>query len=50
MVRLTTAVDNLSDRLSTLHDDIRLKDEEVFMRLRMIEAKVARLEGLAKAP
>ena len=50
MVRLTTAVDNLSDRLSTLHDDIRLKDEEVFMRLRTLEAAVARLEGLSKAP
>ena len=33
LVRLTTAVDNLSSRLQILHDDIKTKDVEVFARL-----------------
>ncbi len=45
LVRLTTAVDNLSSRLQILHDDIKTKDVEVFARLNELERSVARLEG-----
>nr|BAR26874.1 unnamed protein product [uncultured Mediterranean phage uvMED] len=45
LVRLTTAVDNLSSRLQVLHDDIKTKDVEVFARLNELERSVARLEG-----
>ena len=45
LVRLTTAVDNLSSRLQILHDDIKTKDVEVFARLNELERAVARLEG-----
>ena len=45
LVRLTTAVDNLSSRLQILHDDIKTKDVEVFARLSELERSVARLEG-----
>ena len=45
LIRLTTAVDNLSSRLQILHDDIKTKDVEVFARLNELERSVARLEG-----
>ena len=45
LIRLTTAVDNLSSRLNVLHGDIRSKDIEVFARLNELERSVARLEG-----
>jgi hypothetical protein len=45
LIRLTTAVDNLSDRLVVLHQDIKAKDVEVFGRLSELERAVARLEG-----
>lgn len=45
LIRLTTAVDNLSDRLDILHNDIKSKDVEVFGRLSELERAVARLEG-----
>ena len=45
LVRLTTAVDNLSSGLQILHDDIKTKDVEVFARLNELERSVARLEG-----
>jgi hypothetical protein len=45
LIRLTTAVDNLSSRLDVLHGDIRSKDIEVFARLNELERSVARLEG-----
>jgi hypothetical protein len=45
LVRLTTAVDNLSDRMNVLHSDIRSRDVEVFARLGELERAVARLEG-----
>ena len=45
LVRLTTAVDNLSSRLQILHDDIKTNDVEVFARLNELERSVARLEG-----
>ena len=45
LVRLTTAVDNLSSRLDVLHSDIKSKDLEVFARLSELERSVARLEG-----
>ena len=45
LVRLTTAVDNLSSRLQIMHDDIKTKDVEVFARLNELERSVARLEG-----
>jgi hypothetical protein len=45
LIRLTTAVDNLSSRLDILHTDIKSKDVEVFGRLSELERAVARLEG-----
>ena len=45
LIRLTTAVDNLSSRLDILHQDIRSKDVEFFGRLTELERSVARLEG-----
>jgi hypothetical protein len=45
LIRLTAAVDNLSSRLTILHDDIKAKDMEVFARLNELERSVARLEG-----
>ena len=45
LIRLTTAVDNLSSRLDILHTDIKSKDAEVFGRLSELERAVARLEG-----
>ena len=45
LIRLTAAVDNLSGRLTILHDDIKAKDMEVFARLNELERSVARLEG-----
>tara|TARA_Y100000004_G_scaffold63233_1_gene70859 strand:+ start:298 stop:549 length:252 start_codon:yes stop_codon:yes gene_type:complete len=45
LIRLTAAVDNLSDRLDILHNDIKTKDMEVFARLNELERAVARLEG-----
>jgi hypothetical protein len=45
LIRLTTAVDNLSSRLDILHNDIKTKDVEVFARLNELERAVARLEG-----
>jgi len=45
LIRLTAAVDNLSSRLTILHDDIKTKDMEVFARLNDLERSVARLEG-----
>jgi hypothetical protein len=45
LVRLTTAVDNLSKQLDVLHTDIKSKDIEVFARLSDLERSVARLEG-----
>ena len=45
LIRLTTAVDNLSSRLDILHTDIKSKDVEVFGRLSELERSVARLEG-----
>jgi len=45
LIRLTTAVDNLSGRLDILHQDIKSKDVEVFGRLSELERAVARLEG-----
>tara|TARA_Y100000401_G_C8254469_1_gene189934 strand:+ start:195 stop:446 length:252 start_codon:yes stop_codon:yes gene_type:complete len=45
LVRLTSAVDNLANRLDVLHNDIKAKDTEVFARLSELERSVARLEG-----
>ena len=48
LVRLTTAVDNLTSRLDLVHQDIRQTNQEVFERLRTLESSVARLEGPSK--
>jgi hypothetical protein len=48
LVRLTTAVDNLTSRLDLVHQDIRQTNQEVFERLRTLESSVARLEGPGK--
>lgn len=45
LIRLSTAVDNLADRLDVMHSDIKSKDVEVFARLGQLERDVARLEG-----
>ena len=45
LVRLATAVDNLTGRLDILHNDIKTKDMEVFARLNELERSVARIEG-----
>ena len=45
LVRLATAVDNLTERLDILHNDIKTKDMEVFSRLNELERSVARIEG-----
>jgi len=45
LIRLTAAVNNLTSRLTILHDDIKTKDMEVFARLNELERSVARLEG-----
>jgi len=45
LIRLTTAVDNLANRLDVLHADIRTRDQEIFARLANLEQSVARLEG-----
>ena len=47
MVRLATAVENLTNRLDVLHADIKNKDAEVFARLSSVEQSIARLEGHA---
>lgn len=45
LVRLATAVENLTNRLDILHADIKSKDSEVFTRLGSLERSVARLEA-----
>lgn len=45
LIRLSTAVDNLANRLDVMHSDIKSKDVEVFARLSQLERDVARLEG-----
>jgi len=45
IVRLATAVDNLTNRLDVLHADIKNKDAEVFSRISNLEQSVARLEA-----
>ena len=45
LVRLATAVDNLTGMLDILHNDIKTKDMEVFARLNELERSVARIEG-----
>lgn len=45
IVRLTTAVENLTERLDVMHADIKSKDTEVFARLNSLERSVARLEA-----
>lgn len=47
MIRLATAVENLTSRLDELHADIKNKDAEVFARLGSAEQSIARLEGHA---
>jgi hypothetical protein len=44
LIRLTTAVDNLTNRFEVLHVDIKSKDSEVFARLSELERSMARLE------
>lgn len=45
LIRLTTAVDNLSSRLDMLHRDIKATDSELTSRLNNLERAVARMEG-----
>jgi uncharacterized small protein (DUF1192 family) len=49
IVRLATAVDNLTNRLDVLHADIKNKDAEVFNRIGHLEQSVARLEARSKS-
>lgn len=48
LVRLTSSVDNLANRLDVLHNDIKTKDIEVFQRIGDLERAVARLEVSSK--
>lgn len=48
LVRLTSSVDNLANRLDILHNDIKTKDIEVFQRIGDLERAVARLEVQSK--
>ena len=48
LVRLTSSVDNLANRLDVLHNDIKAKDIEVFARIGDLERAVARLEVSSK--
>ena len=48
LVRLTSSVDNLANRLDVLHNDIKTKDIEVFARIGDLERAVARLEVSSK--
>ncbi len=45
IVRLATAVENLSERLDEFHSDVKTNNSEIFQRLRMLEATVAKLEA-----
>ena len=45
IVRLATAVENLSDRLDEFHSDVRANNSEIFKRLRTLEGTVAKLEA-----
>ena len=48
LVKLTSSVDNLANRLDVLHNDIKAKDIEVFARIGDLERAVARLEVSSK--
>ena len=45
LVRLTSAVDNLANRMDVLHADLRVRDQELVARISDLEQNVARLEG-----
>lgn len=48
IVRLTTAVENLAERLDEFHRDVKDNNSEIFQRLRVLESSVARLEAQNK--
>ncbi len=45
IVRLATAVENLSDRLDEFHSDVRANNSEIFQRLRVAEATITKIEA-----
>lgn len=45
IVRLATAVENLSERLDEFHSDVRANNSEIFQRLRTLEGTTAKLEA-----
>ena len=45
IVRLATAVENLSDRLDEFHSDVKANNSEIFQRLRTAESAIAKLEA-----
>ena len=45
IVRLATAVENLSDRLDEFHSDVKANNSEIFQRLRTVESAIAKLEA-----
>ena len=45
IVRLATAVENLSDRLNEFHSDVKANNSEIFQRLRTVESATAKLEA-----
>ena len=45
IVRLATAVENLSDRLDEFHRDVKANNSEIFQRLRTVESAIAKLEA-----
>ena len=45
IVRLATAVENLSDRLDEFHSVVKANNSEIFQRLRTVESAIAKLEA-----
>jgi len=50
LVRLTSSVEAINNRLEDLHNDLRSERVEIFSRLSAAEQKIARLEGSVKQP
>ena len=48
LIRLSSSLNQVSDRLEELHQDLRSERLEIFTRLSAAEQKIARLEGLSK--
>ena len=47
LIRITAALDGLTNQLEVLHTDIKAVHQELFKRVNLLEQQVARLEGHA---